>query len=163
MEEHQSYWICGADIIHISEDWDIESRSILAKTDSEIRDTILWSNHFAQCAVLIRKEVLSKSGLFNTDLFLAEDYDLFLRIWLYSKMANIDCLWLAYRNRKDSTSNRNAFTLKLSTLQVSLQYRKYYPNRSIWLAAQILPLFLSKNTIKRLIRMKNCFIKKYKF
>lgn len=152
MEKNIEYWLCWTDIICIDELWIILNNIITRKKNKDLKNNLLIFNQFALSSVLIKKEILTKSWLFNKDLFLWEDYDLWLRIWIYSKLQNLDFFWIKYRDRVNNTSNNNILKSKIETLKICIKYKKYY---SYFIKALILriwyillPEVVSKNILK---------------
>jgi glycosyltransferase EpsE len=68
-----------------------------------IRKTIMLHNPFLHSAVTFKKSILNYSGLYNSALFGAEDYDLWLRlVALGFKCVNVPSFVIALRETSDS-------------------------------------------------------------
>ena len=80
---------------------------ILKKDDKSIRDNILLTNQFIQSSVLIKKDVFLSIWGFNEKMNLCEDYDLWLRAWKLTKMANLEDFCIQYMIRSTNTTNKN--------------------------------------------------------
>ncbi len=73
--------------------------------------SILTGNLFPPVAVAFQKQVLDKTGLFDTDLKSAEDWDLWIRMYKAGiKLSFIDASLVYYRVSENSMS-RQAFTM----------------------------------------------------
>lgn len=68
-----------------------DNRSLIAPhyDDKSIKSQLFLNNRFGHGTVMIRKEVLITSGHYRSELFPAEDYDLWLRISEVSEVANV--------------------------------------------------------------------------
>jgi glycosyltransferase involved in cell wall biosynthesis len=93
--------------------------------DKSIRRTILIKNNFMNCTVMFRKDAYMKVGGFQ-ESFLAEDYDLWLRLGLIGKFCNLDNIEVAYTVRKNSLS-RNKIKLYRKNIEIIKKYYKKYP------------------------------------
>ena len=96
MEQHPDIGLCGA-WAHVEDEngHRIEWRQPL--THERIRRSIVRSNAFIHCTVLVRKSVLEKLGGFDKQFEPAEDYDLYLRIASQYTVANLPCTLASYR------------------------------------------------------------------
>lgn len=96
MEQHPHIGLCGA-WAHVEDErgYRIEWRQPL--TDEHIRRSIVRSNTFIHCTVLVRKSVLEKLGGFDKQFEPAEDYDLYLRVASQYSVANLPCALASYR------------------------------------------------------------------
>lgn len=129
MEENQDYWLCWASkVINICENWKIISTINLRTSDLDIRNSILQTNQFAHSSLLIRKSILDKVWVYNPKYNKAEDYELWCRIGIKSKFANLNGIWLKYRINTNWVSIKNQSFQKKLSLKICLKYRKYYPN-----------------------------------
>lgn len=155
MEKNIDYWICGTWVIFIDEDWRELDKIINRETDQEIRNNISWSNQFAHPSVIIRKNILDKVWLYNENIKVAQDYDLWLRVWTISKFYNLKSYLLKYRIRKWSISWKKRYKQKISALKSFIKYWKHYPNKITWLIKHIINLILPRIIIKYLIKVKN--------
>jgi hypothetical protein len=154
MEINSEYWLCGTWVILIDEDWKEFDKILNRWWDENIRNTISWSNQFAHSSVIIRKNILIKNNLlFNENFYLAEDYDLWLKIWLVSKFDNLQEYSIKYRDRRSNTSNKNIFKLKLNAFRVYLQYRKNYPNQIAWIIKHLTAILMPKFVVIFLVEI----------
>ncbi len=127
LENNEDYWLVWVDKVFIINDkWVIDEKINMKKTDSEIRNTILQSNQFAHPSVMIMKNILSVSWIYDASCF-TEDYDLWCRIWKFYKFCNIDSS-IFYRVHNDSLWHKNFFKVKIESFKVFWKYKKYYPN-----------------------------------
>lgn len=97
------------------------------KTDADIRNGILGRNCFAHSGVLYRKEVFDRLGGYK-HMRLAEDYDLWLRMGMAGKFANLDAFRIEWTYRKGSSSARKKWNMNMVTLRLIWAYKKQYPH-----------------------------------
>lgn len=82
------------------------SGKLTPPTDAKrIRRAIMLHNPFLHSAVIFKKSILKDSGLYNSALFGAEDYDLWLRfVSLGYKCINLPCFVIKLRETRNSLS-----------------------------------------------------------
>lgn len=158
MEFNEDCWLCWVNkVLNIDQHWYNKNIVYMRKSDSEIRNTILQSNQFSHPSVMIRKESLEKSWVYDVSCF-TEDYDLWCRIWKFYKFCNIDSS-IKYRLRNDSLWHKNFFKVKIKSFKVFWKYKKYYPNSFRAFILRFWDFFLSeriKNNILKLLK-KECW------
>jgi glycosyltransferase involved in cell wall biosynthesis len=79
--------------------------------------------------IIFRKNILQKSGLFDERIAFYEDYDLFLRIGIYSKLAYVEKRPLSYYNQDveiEKRANGNLYPIKKHLLNYVDKYIPYY-------------------------------------
>ena len=151
LEKNTDYSLVGVNKLYIiDEQWNTKYVMNMRESDTEIRNTILQSCQFAHSGMIFRKEILEKSWIYNTPW--AEDYDLWFRIWKFSKFCNIDSS-IMYREYKGSLSQRQNLKLRIEAFKLFWKYKKYYPN---FLKALIFRIweFILPDKVKRFILKK---------
>lgn len=103
-----------------------------ATRDHEIRSKLLFWNQFCTCAVMIKSEVVKKSGLLDRRYDKVDDYDLWLKSGKYWTLGNIDKVLVAYRKSWENTSSENHTYLHMKRLHLRLVWREFwnYPRAS---------------------------------
>lgn len=84
---------------------------------------LLYSNFIIQSSVLIRKDVFSEIGLFDEDIFPAEDLDLWLRIadkWKVDYVANV----LVHYRISSTMYSRDKIRMKQARIPVIIRHAK---------------------------------------
>jgi teichuronic acid biosynthesis glycosyltransferase TuaG len=86
---------------------------------------LLWENCIPSSSVLIRKEVFDKSGLIDErpDLVAVEDYEMWVRIAYFSKLAYVDKVLISYRLHNNFSSNLSKIALKNVLALKGLRYK----------------------------------------
>lgn len=157
-EKNKEYVLCGTSLIDIDDKNNQINKNIAKTWNIALKNSILQSNQFMLSSVMIKKDVLCFSWLFNSDYNKAEDYELFLRIWRYWKIHNIDDSFILYRTWDGNTTTKHRQKIKLWAFLFMRQNRKYYPNifRAIILRCWefILPTRV-KNMILKIFAWKN--------
>ncbi len=95
-------------------------------TDQQIRDKMLLRNQFTHSSVLYRKDLAE--GDYNANLKLAEDYELWLRMGLKTKFANIPDYAVLYNVSANSETGKNKFKIARTVDKIINCYKKDYPN-----------------------------------
>ena len=92
-----------------------------------IRKNMLVSNPVITSSVLFRASVFKVVGGFE-NMYLAEDYDLWLRMGLAGQIINIDGADTKYTVRKGNASNTRTLELNKAVLSLIKMYKDRYPN-----------------------------------
>lgn len=97
-------------------------------TDKELRKSIFYFSPFSHPLIIIRKSILIKTSLYDKQYFPAEDYELYFKIGLLSKFANLDEILLRYRVINNSLTTGQTRLMELNTIKARWKYIKnrYY-------------------------------------
>ena len=156
LEIHKEYWLVGCNIIDINEDGETIWKTIVPEEDKLIRNRILRSSQFACWAVLIRKDILDQIWILNPIYIKSDDYDLWLRIGIISKMHNIQIFLFKYRYHLNNTSNNSYKEMTIKSIKLCIKYRNYYPNFLfsiiLWFGYLILPKSINNLILKYIKR-----------
>jgi len=105
MESNQDIGLCGTWFETFSNTGNIQIVKYLCD-DFDIRIKHLYQIHLSHGTSMIRTDVLRKNNLFfNKEFIHAEDYELWTKISVYSKLANIPRVLYRVRNNEQSVSN----------------------------------------------------------
>lgn len=155
MELNNDYWLYWTGVILIDENWNEYEKMLNRPWDQNIRWKILWSNQFAHSSIIIRKELLQKTWVYEDSplTLYTEDYDLWLRIWIVSKFDNLQECSVKYRVRKWSISWKKRFKQLSNAFKVHLKYRKFYPNKTSWILKHIVTIIMPKYIVELLVKL----------
>ena len=103
---------------------------------------MLSYNPIITSSVLFRKDIFMKAGCFK-DMRLAEDYDLWLRMGKFGKIANVDGADTQYTIRDSGASRSNKIKMCKAVIQLVNEYKKDYPNYMKAIIKGYLRLYLS--------------------
>jgi len=124
LENNPDYGLCGTSTITVDQNKKELYRTKVRVSDKEIRSTILQSNQFACSSMMIKSNIY-----FDLEFgWLAEDYELWSRIWRTHKMANILDFCVTYRINPQGVSQTRERALKNAARRAFWINRKYYPN-----------------------------------
>ena len=152
-------WMVGTFARFVNESGEVLSETNHLKTDIlSIKNNILLSNQFIHSSVLLRKEIFQSVWGFREELSLCEDYELWLRILEKTGWKNIPEPLVNYRVRTSSTTAKNLYRMKYSSILFAWKYRSSFPRgfRSLCIRILLFPfntIFLMK-TWKRLLWKK---------
>lgn len=90
-------------------------------TDKNIRHTILKYSAFAHPAVIFKRETAIKCGLYSPLLIDSEDYDFFLRLGHYGKLANLEDILLRLRTHGKSVSQTRIKRQSILTIYIKFK------------------------------------------
>lgn len=101
LKKNTEIGICGSFIKIIDSDEVV----IKPTTDNELRWWIFRGSPFAHPSIMLRKEVIKRSGLkFNLNAYAVEDFEFWWQLAFYTKMGNIDKVLLNYRVHDEQVS-----------------------------------------------------------
>jgi glycosyltransferase involved in cell wall biosynthesis len=119
--------VVGSDIIKkVTLDEKLLSIYKTPNTDQNIRRSILRTNPFVNSSVMFRKSKYMEVGGFKS-MYLAEDYDLWLRMLQSSEGANLSECDICYTVRNKSLSNDRKLEMFKVTEKLVKEYGKFYP------------------------------------
>jgi glycosyltransferase involved in cell wall biosynthesis len=99
--------------------------------DSAIRSKILISNQFTTSSTMFKKDAFEKVGGFAA-MYLAEDYDLWLRLAQEGKIANIQGCKTRYYSRLAGIHQNNKRKMNAVVIKLVKHYKKHFPHP--WMA-----------------------------
>jgi len=131
-------------------------------TDTQIREQMLFRNCFITSGVMFKKEKFDHVGGFS-DLRLAEDYELWLRLGKIGQMANVETA-VNYTLRKSSTGSQKKLQLVKNVFRMVIKNGNSYPGfyGAIFINAVkilyyaifgFLPPYAIKSRIRKLFRI----------
>jgi glycosyltransferase involved in cell wall biosynthesis len=116
------------------------------KDPERIRNNMLAYNPVITSSVMFRKDAYLQSGGFKA-MYLAEDYDLWLRMGLIGNIANIDGAETAYTVRDKGAARSRQIEMAHVVIRLVKEYKGKYPN-------------FPKAIIKGYLRLLILFVKK---
>ncbi len=127
LDQHPKVGVVGSHIIkRVTPEENLISIYTTPKTNSEIRKTILRANPFVNSSSMFRKETYLATGGFKY-MYLAEDYDLWLRMLQVSEGANLENCEICYTVRPKSLSNDRKLEMIKVTESLVKEYGPTYP------------------------------------
>src|SRR3989344_2599957 len=127
LEGNKDYVLIGGGVIVIDEYGKEIRRYFNRESDENIRGKILFQNQFAHSSVMFRREAALKAGGYDENLNIGEDYDLWLRLGVVGKMANLKEDLLKYRVHGGNITLRRIEALK-NNIAIIKKYKDRYPN-----------------------------------
>jgi len=101
-------------------------RQSLIQEENQVKINFMGS--IAAPTVMFRLSVVKENNIyFDINLKIAEDYDFWRRIGLYSKVTNIDEILINYRKHSNNTMNKK----ELAYLHTTIAIRKSFDNLQI--------------------------------
>ncbi|MFA5127522.1 MAG: glycosyltransferase family 2 protein [Patescibacteria group bacterium] len=125
-KQNPDHVLCGTMAGVIGEDGAPTGKIIYKTDDSEIREKLLFSNQFVHSSVVYLRDVANKAGGYG-NFGVGEDYDLFFRLGLKGKIANLPELMVNYRRHADGITWTNKLFSAREHLRIIRQYRGKYP------------------------------------
>lgn len=130
LEDHSDYVLVGTDAVVVNEKGVALSVNIMPKTDTAIRSKILSKNCFLHSTIVVRKDTIEKAGGYSEkeECLHAEDYELWLRVGVMGKMANLPIPSTKLTAHSNSLTSRNRVLQARNVLRSSFAHRKEYPH-----------------------------------
>jgi len=126
MEENPEVGVSGGTMIIINETNAVIGKRRYWTGDEEIRKRIFRFSPFCHPAIIIRKSVLKKSGLYNHYYNPAEDYDLYFRIGQCAKFGNLREPLIKYRVVSGSMTTGDLKKMELKTIEIRKKFYESY-------------------------------------
>jgi glycosyltransferase involved in cell wall biosynthesis len=128
LKTHPDHALVGTGVIKIDIKGNEITRFQNPLTDHKIRSTILAKNPFAQSSLLYRRKAALDAGGYNPSINGIEDYDLWLKIGLKWRFANLPGYFLKYRVHGSNISLTDRQRLMKINLDLIQTNRNNYPN-----------------------------------
>jgi len=142
MENNPDYVLSGGMAKVIDENGKETGKIIYQKEDKEIRKKILLSNQFVHSAVIYRKSIAEMVGGYG-EYGVGEDYDLFLKMGLKGKFANLPEVLVSYRRYPSGVTWKNRVFSAKEHLKIIKKYKGKYPNFYLAMIKAYLRIFLA--------------------
>ena len=113
--------------------------------DRTIRSKLLLANQFVTSSVMFRKGAFEKAGGFAA-MFLAEDYDQWLRLAQQGKVANLQNCLTRYYKRSNSAQSANQQQMNRIVLELIKKYQKNFPNSGLAKLKAYIRIFLKTSS-----------------
>ena len=127
LEDNRSHVLVGCSVVDVvDEDGCILYRYDYPSADEDIRGQMLARNCFVHSAVMYRRDVFVRLGGYQ-ERMLAEDYDLWLRMGMAGKMANLPGTRVCWTMRASSCSGSRRTSLNRAVIEIIRRYRHAYP------------------------------------
>ena len=129
MKANPAVGVCGAAVIVIDEnDRELGIRRYRAD-DRDLRARLFLFNPFAQPVTMIRNDVLDDTGPYNPEHILADDLDLWFRIGIRYRLANLQTPLLKYRVHRGSATGQRLTEMHRAAARVRAIARREYGYR----------------------------------
>lgn len=126
LDQYPEVWIVWWTMEMIDENWNIYSKREYNTTDKEIRDKIFRYSPFCHPVIMMRKNILEQSWWYDDNLVYSEDYDLYFRIWMHSKFANINNTLIYYRMFDWNSTTKKLKHMERGTIYIRKKAKKEY-------------------------------------
>jgi len=161
--DHQDYGLVGSFAHTIDTHGNKLTNLTYPILDRDIRKYLFIESCFIHSSVLIRKSILDQVNTYNERYSYAQDYDLWLRMGIASKLHNIPEFMVHYRINPKGITQTKYHEQIAETIQIVKKYKKRYKNFMLGMTLWHMRTFLPRNfreTISRQSR-KTLFLNKY--
>ncbi len=135
LDTHKDYTLVGTGMIIIDEHGNTLKKVIYPSSNAVLKYFLLLKNFFCHSSILYRKQEILNLGSYDESLPIWEDYDLWLKIGLKYKFANLNIYGIAYR--KHATQS-NAERVKIGKDTQAFIIEKYKNSYHGYMLAKII-------------------------
>jgi|AntRauTorckE6833_2_1112554.scaffolds.fasta_scaffold10574_4 glycosyltransferase involved in cell wall biosynthesis len=125
LTENPDHSLIGTNAIIVDKDDEKIGEIINKTTDEEITYYSLLKNNFVHSSVVFKKENFPG---YDEEIFIWEDYDVFLKISKYSKVANLLELMTAYKKHSGNISQTKKLKGVLTLEKIIKKNKNSFPN-----------------------------------
>ena len=143
LETNTDHVMIGGGIVYIDVNGNHLKTMVFPTKDGEIRKTILRRNTFAQSTLLCRTQALIQAGLYSNNFMVSDDYDLWLRLGLKWKFANMTDVVTGYRIHTENITNKKRLLAARETLDIVRANINKYPHPLLGLTKAYLRVIYS--------------------
>ncbi|MCC7160286.1 glycosyltransferase family 2 protein [Candidatus Nomurabacteria bacterium] len=165
LDKNKDYVLVGTGVIVVDEGGKELFRYLVSVSDYDIRERLLGKNCFVHSSVVFRKAIVLEIGGYGegSDVRHMEDYDLWLRIGLKGKFANLPMYSIKWCLRNGSLSSVNRIDIFKKIIYLIKSYKDFYPNYHWAVVRSYVRLFIYGFVLKLPIKMSlNKIIRLYK-
>ncbi len=143
LEENPDHILVGSDHVRfVNEDRKLLFIFESEKTNEELKRHMLLHNPFVTSSVMFRKDAYLKAGGFS-DLRLAEEYELWLKMGTYGKFANLKNCEVEYTQRASGLTLSRKQAMNKIVLMLVKRHKNDYPLYFVALFKAYLRIFLT--------------------
>lgn len=118
LDENKDVGVLGGAIEVCDENLNFINTRKYPITDEKCKAKLFYYSPFAHPAVTFRKSVFEKCDKYDPNISMACDIDLWFRLGLLTKLANLEDIIVKYRVHHNSISQKNIRKQELETLEV---------------------------------------------
>lgn len=144
LDKNKDYILVGTGVIVTDENGKELFRYLVPVSDCDIRERLLGKNCFVHSSVVFRKAVTLELGGYGegNEVKHMEDYDLWLRIGLKGKFANLPTYSIKWCLRNQSLSSVNRMEIFRKIINLIKNYKDFYPNYYLAMIRSYVRLFI---------------------
>ena len=128
-KSHPDHVLVGTGVVMCDEAQVEQFRYLVPETDAQIRARLLSKNCFIHSSVMFKKDAALRIGGYEEakEALHIEDYDMWLRMGLEGKLANLPLYAVGYTMRAGSISSTHKMEQFRKNITVMQKYRDAYP------------------------------------
>lgn len=143
LEANPDCALVGTNVYLIDQNGDRTGLFSYETDDAKIREKMLLRNQFAQSSVLYRLSAAREAGGYDGTYAIVDDYDLWLRMGLAHRFANLPDYTTDYRVHPGGITKEKRFKTAKEHLLVILKYKNSYPGFGKALGKALLRLLVA--------------------
>jgi glycosyltransferase involved in cell wall biosynthesis len=151
LKNNSTYGIIGTNYINFKKN--VENKIIVPETNAEIKKLIIKRNPFAHSCVVFRTDLIKELGNYNNDIYMGQDYELWLKCSPYCKFHNIQ-EFLCHRSIEGGISFNKQEDQMIQCLKTQIKYIHLYklPITNYLYLIEPLLVIITPNFIKSIKR-----------
>lgn len=126
LDNHPDHVLIGTGAIVIDQEGKEKYRFLNPQDDKKIKNNMLSRCLFVNSSTMFRKETVKKTKGYKNKTYI-EDYNFWLDLGKYGKMANLPIFAIEYREHQNQQS-KNRRKQILDNFKLIKEYKNYYPN-----------------------------------
>lgn len=103
--KHPNLVLCGSNAVHVDSELRLLFQTSLPTSDIEIRELAFFENPFVHSSVMVKADAFNSVGRYQEGLDVAQDYELWIRLFSRGEVKNLMQPFVALRRHTDSVSN----------------------------------------------------------
>ncbi len=127
LNTHTDCAVVGTGVIVIDTEGKEISRYQNPTDSKQIKKTILYKNPLAHSSVLMRTAGIAHLKGYDESLPFLEDYDLWLRMAVMWKIANLPDYFTKYRKHETNVTKKKLLAMMKMNIRLVVKYRRDYP------------------------------------
>jgi glycosyltransferase involved in cell wall biosynthesis len=130
LEDNADHVLVGTGVVVVDAEGKELFNYLLPTTDEAIRENMLSKNCFAHSSVLFRRIAVMHAGGYSEakEALHIEDYDLWLKLGLSGKLANLPVYGIKWALRRNSLSSHHKIEQFRKSISLIRKYKAIYPN-----------------------------------
>ncbi|MGA1870993.1 MAG: glycosyltransferase family 2 protein [bacterium] len=163
LQENTQFGLVGTSFYRISDSGNIMNKVIAGSDSHQLKNALLKNNCICHGASMFRKDICIKVGGYNERLKFAQDYDLFSKIAMVSKISNLERILYKWRFSFSSLTHRNYLSQYINSIAIARLNKKRFSSFSNEIIEEINDEILTFPFVKRRKILSQRYLTEFKW